>query len=56
MVWASLQVLSLHTLGVQHIHNLNHQWVDEQLDGVHKFFTYYKTGMIATADTMETIR
>ncbi len=46
------------TLGVQHIHNLNHQWVDEQLDSVFNDTLPHaiKTGMIATADTMETIR
>ena len=59
MVWASLQVyVAQNTLGVQHIHNLNHQWVDEQLDSVFNDTLPHaiKTGMIATADTMETIR
>ncbi len=51
-------IVAQNTLGVQHIHNLNHQWVDEQLDSVFNDTLPHaiKTGMIATADTMETIR
>ncbi len=51
-------IVAQNTLGVQNIHNLNHQWVDEQLDSVFNDTLPHaiKTGMIATADTMETIR
>ncbi|HDK3162837.1 TPA: bifunctional hydroxymethylpyrimidine kinase/phosphomethylpyrimidine kinase [Staphylococcus aureus] len=51
-------IVAQNTLGVQNIHNLNHQWVDEQLDSVFNDTLPHaiKTGMITTADTMETIR
>ncbi|MGZ1561402.1 bifunctional hydroxymethylpyrimidine kinase/phosphomethylpyrimidine kinase [Staphylococcus argenteus] len=51
-------IVAQNTMGVQHIHNLDSRWVDEQLDSVFSDTLPHaiKTGMIATADTMDIIR
>ncbi|MBO1199707.1 bifunctional hydroxymethylpyrimidine kinase/phosphomethylpyrimidine kinase [Staphylococcus simiae] len=51
-------IVAQNTLGVQHIHNLESSWVEEQLTSVFvdELPHAIKTGMIATHETMQVIR
>lgn len=51
-------IVAQNTMGVQHIHNLEPSWVEEQLKSVFddELPQAIKTGMIATHETMEVIQ
>ncbi|MDU0449643.1 bifunctional hydroxymethylpyrimidine kinase/phosphomethylpyrimidine kinase [Staphylococcus haemolyticus] len=55
---AITSIVAQNTKGVQHIHNLETSWVQEQLDSVFNDELPHaiKTGMIATHETMELIQ
>ena len=55
---AITSIVAQNTKGVQHIHNLEISWVQEQLDSVFNDELPHaiKTGMIATHETMELIQ